>query len=114
MKKKQNNAETRAFEERLIQAKDSQHYLLRLYVTGMTTGSTEALATIKAICEKHLPARYTLEVIDIYQHPERAREEQLIAAPTLIKKLPLPLRRLVGRLSDTERVLSGLDLRSAS
>jgi circadian clock protein KaiB len=112
--KKKNNAGTRAFEERLIQPNDSPHYLLRLYITGMTTGSTEALAAIKGICEEHLQGRYTLEVIDLYQHPERAREEQLIAAPTLIKQLPLPLRRLVGRLSDTERVLVGLDLRSAS
>ena len=112
MNKKKTNAETRAFEE--AQPTDTRHYLLRLYVTGMTPRSTEALAAIRGICEERLQGRYTLEVIDIYQHPERAGEEQLIAAPTLVKKLPLPLRHLVGSLSDTERVLVGLDLRSAS
>ncbi len=86
-------------------------YLLRLYVTGMTPRSTRALATIKAICEEHLHGRYDLEVIDIYQYPELAAEEQIIAAPTLVKKLPPPLRRFIGDLADVERVLLGLDLR---
>jgi circadian clock protein KaiB len=85
-------------------------YVLRLYVTGMTLRSTEAIATIKAICEEHLLGRYDLEVIDIYQHPQLAKDEQIIAAPTLIKKLPIPLRRFIGTLSDKERVLFGLDL----
>ena len=86
-------------------------YVLRLYVTGMTARSTAAFASIKAICEKHLHGRYDLEVIDIYQQPSLARDEQIIAAPTLIKRLPLPQRRLVGSLSEEDRVLSGLDLR---
>ena len=86
-------------------------YVLRLYVTGMTPRSTEAFAAIKAVCEEHLQGRYDLEVIDIYQHPKLAKDEQIIAVPTLVKKLPAPLRRLIGNLSDTERVLLGLDLR---
>jgi circadian clock protein KaiB len=85
-------------------------YILRLYITGMTPRSTEAYARIKAICEKHLSGRYDLEVIDIYQHPALAKDEQIIAAPTLIKKLPAPLRRLVGNLSQEDRVLIGLDV----
>jgi circadian clock protein KaiB len=82
-----------------------------LYLTGMTPRSMEALATLKAICEEHLHGRYTLEVIDIYQNPNLAKDEQIIAVPTLIKALPEPLRRFVGNLSDQERVLLGLDLR---
>jgi len=90
---------------------EEEEYVLRLYVTGLTPRSTQAIATIKAICEEHLASRYDLEVIDIYQQPTLARGEQIIATPTLIKKLPLPLRRLIGDLSDEERVLLGLDLR---
>jgi len=99
--------------ERLLADPGEQKYLLRLYVTGMTPRSTEAISQIKAICEARLKGRYELEVIDIYQHPTLAKGDQIIAAPTLIKKLPLPLRRLVGDLSNRERVLLGLDLREA-
>lgn len=81
-----------------------------LYITGMTPRSMEALNNIKALCEEHLQGRYDLEVIDIYQHPELAKAEQIIAAPTLVKRLPSPLRRLIGSLSVEERVLLGLDL----
>ena len=88
-----------------------EHYVLRLYVTGMTPRSTRAVENVRAICEQHLQGRYDLEVIDIYQQPILAKGEQIIAAPTLIKKLPLPLRRVIGDLSNTERVLVGLDLR---
>ena len=84
---------------------------LRLFVSGMTPWSTDAIARIKAICEEHLVGCYELEVIDIYQHPTVAREEQIVATPTLIKRLPVPPRRLVGDLSDTKRVLLGLDIR---
>ena len=77
----------------------------------MTPRSTEAFATIKAICEEHLHGRYELEIVDIYEHPELAKEEQIVAVPTLVKKLPLPLRRLIGNLSAQERVLLGLNLR---
>jgi circadian clock protein KaiB len=85
-------------------------YILRLYVTGMTTRSVRAVENVRAFCSKHLEGRYDLQVIDVYQQPALARAEQLVAAPTLIKKLPLPLRRLIGDMSDEGRVLVGLDL----
>ncbi|WP_010583329.1 circadian clock KaiB family protein [Schlesneria paludicola] len=85
-------------------------YVLRLYVSGLTPRSTEAIAKLKAVCEEYLSGRYELEVIDLFQEPTLANVEQIIATPTLIKKLPLPLRRLVGDLSDTERVIRGLNL----
>ena len=86
-------------------------YVLRLYVTGTTPRSVNAIANVRKICEERLKDRYELQVIDIYQQPTLAKGEQIIAAPTLIKKLPLPLRRIVGDMSDHERVLLGLDLR---
>jgi circadian clock protein KaiB len=88
-----------------------ERYVLRLYITGMTARSAQAVATIKSICEEHLEGRYDLEVIDIYQHPQLAADEQIVAAPTLVKHLPEPLRRFIGDLSNEERVLLGLDLR---
>src|SRR5262245_42713286 len=97
---------------RLDDVPGDQLYVLRLYVTGMTPRSTRALAMIRAICEEHLRGRYDLEVIDIYQQPALTRDEQIVAVPTLVKKLPAPLRRLIGDLSHTERVLTGLDLRA--
>jgi circadian clock protein KaiB len=102
---------TKAFEQALAGVASEVRYVLRLYVTGMTPRSTEAFAAIKALCEEHLAGRYDLEVIDIYQHPQLAKDEQIIAAPTLVKKLPEPLRKLIGNLADEERVLLGLDLR---
>jgi circadian clock protein KaiB len=101
---------TEEFEEALAQSKPEK-YVLRLYITGMTPRSTRAIESIRNLCEAHLQGRYELEIVDIYQKPTLLQGEQIIAAPTLIKKLPLPLRRLVGDLSDTERVLVGLDLR---
>ncbi len=86
-------------------------YVLRLYVAGLTPRSTAAIRNVKEICEEHLRNRYDLEVVDLYDHPTLARGEQIIAAPTLIKQLPLPLRRLIGDMADSERVLVGLDLR---
>jgi circadian clock protein KaiB len=103
-----------AFEASLARLPQSRRYLLRLYITGMTQRSREAFDTIKSICEEHLPGNYDLEVIDIYQHPGLAKEEQIIAVPTLIKILPAPLRRLIGNLSIKDRVLLGLDLRAKS
>jgi len=93
-------------------AAQQQHlrYKLRLYVTGATPKSSRAIANIKAICEEYLPARYDLEVIDLYQRPTIAREEDVLAVPTLVKSLPLPLMRLIGDLSDLEHVLAGLDI----
>ncbi len=102
---------TDAFEKLLSGSAAAERYVLRLYVTGMTQRSTEAFSTIKALCEERLQGRYELEVIDIYQHPQLAIDEQIIAVPTLVKKLPAPLRRLVGDLSNEDRVLLGLDLR---
>ena len=95
-----------------VQKKAKEKYVLRLYVAGLTPRSQTAIKNIKKICEEHLNGRYDLEVIDVYQQPVLAKGEQIIAAPTLIKKLPLPLRRFIGDLSDSERILLGLDLRS--
>ncbi len=89
-------------------------YSLRLYIAGMTQQSVQAVANIKKICEENLRGRYELKVIDLYQQPLLAQGEQIIALPTLIKKLPLPLRRIIGDLSNTERVLVGLDLKKKS
>ena len=88
----------------------SIQYILRLYVAGSTRKSQDAIRNIKKICEEELKGRYDLEVIDIYQQPELAKKEQLLAAPTLIKRLPLPLRRLVGDMSNKERVVVGLEI----
>jgi len=89
----------------------SKEYVLRLYVAGTTSKSIRAVANIKQICESSLKNRYDLEVIDIYQQPVLVKGEQIIAAPTLVKKLPLPLRKFIGDMSDTERILVGLDLK---
>jgi circadian clock protein KaiB len=110
MKKSTPEDVTEAFGKKIRQ-QGKEKYLLRLYVTGMTPRSTEAIQNIKEICEKHLKGRYDLEVIDIYQQPSLAQGEQIIATPTLIKKLPLPLRKFIGNLADTERIILGLDLR---
>ena len=86
-------------------------YILRLYITGTTNRSVLAITNLKRICEEYLDGRYELEVIDLYQMPGLAKDEQIIAAPTLIKKLPLPFRRIIGDMSNIEKVLLGLDLR---
>jgi circadian clock protein KaiB len=111
MAKKTHRSVTEAFERSLEHGPNDERYVLRLYVTGMTPRSIEAITAIKAICEEYLEGRYDLEVIDIYEHPSLAKDEQIIAAPTLVKKLPAPLRRLIGNLSMQERVLLGLDIR---
>jgi circadian clock protein KaiB len=87
-----------------------ERYILKLYVTGMTPRSARAIENMQNFCEKHLLGRYDLQVIDVYQQPELARAEQIVAIPTLIKKLPMPLRRLIGDMSDEERVLVGLNI----
>jgi circadian clock protein KaiB len=86
-------------------------YLLRLYVTGTTGKSMRAIQNVRRICEEHLRGFYDLEVVDIYKNLTLARGDQIIAAPTLIKRLPEPLRRLIGDMSDEQRVLVGLDIR---
>ncbi len=97
--------------EKAATKRDPSKYILRLYVTGMTPKSTQAIANVQKLCDKHLAGSYELEVIDIYQQPNLAKGEQIVAAPTLIKKLPLPLRRLIGDMSDTEKFLVGIDLK---
>ena len=89
---------------------DGDTYILRLYVAGTTPRSMRAILDARAFCESHLANRYELEVIDIYQQPAQARDEQIIAVPTLVRSLPPPLRRLVGDLSDVDRVLTGLEI----
>lgn len=86
-------------------------YVLRLYIAGMTPNSRRAITNIKKICDEYLEGRYDLDVVDIYQEPVLAEGEQIIAAPTLIKQLPLPLHKFIGDLSNTQKVLVGLDLR---
>lgn len=86
-------------------------YVLRLYVAGMTPKSLAAISAIRKICEEHLEGRYDLQVIDIYLRPTLAKAEQIIAVPTLIKKLPRPIRKFIGDLSETEKILLGLDLK---
>lgn len=88
---------------------NSKH-VLRLYVTGSTPRSTRAIDNLRRVLESELPEKYDLEVVDVYEHPEAAAEHQILAAPTLIKLEPSPVRRIIGDLSDTERVLRGLDL----
>jgi len=93
---------------------DAEHFVLRLYVTGSSPRSIRAVANVRAICEDHLEGKYDLEVVDISQNPGLAAGEQIIAAPTLIKKLPLPLRRFIGDMSETAQILIGLDLQAAA
>lgn len=85
-------------------------YVLRLYVAGSTPQSSRAITNLKQICETHLKDRYSLTVVDLYQHQELARAEQIMVAPTLVRQSPLPVRRLIGDLSHTERVLAALDI----
>lgn len=90
---------------------DAEFYDLRLYVAGQTSRSIAALANLRKICKEHLAGRYRIKVIDLLEHPQLARGDQILALPTLVRKLPEPIRKLVGDLSDTERALVGLDLR---
>lgn len=89
-------------------------YKLRLYVAGSTPQSSRAITNLKRICETYLPGRYVLTVVDLYAHPHRAREDQIVVAPTLIRQEPLPTRRVVGDMSKIERVLAALDLSPTS
>jgi circadian clock protein KaiB len=89
---------------------DEKPYVLQLFVAGASLHSTRAISNLKQVCETYLPGQYSLEIIDVYQQKSRAQDEQLIALPLLIKRLPLPERRLVGDMSDTKKVLAGLGL----
>jgi circadian clock protein KaiB len=86
-------------------------YALRLYITGQTPRSRQSVENLRALCDKYIPGQFDLEVVDIYQQPAMAAAGQIIAAPTLIKSMPLPLRRLVGDFSDQNRVILGLDIK---
>ncbi len=97
--------------EKAIRQEKEKKYVLKLYITGSTPRSTRAIMNIRKICEEHLRDRYELEIIDIFQQPVLAKGEQIVATPTLIRKLPLPLRKFIGDMSDIERILIGLDLR---
>jgi circadian clock protein KaiB len=99
---------TKKFEDSLL---EGEQYVLSLFVAGQTPKSTKAITNIKKICEQELKGRYDLEIVDIYQEPERAKNEQLFAVPVLVKKLPAPIRKIIGDLSDSEKVLVGLNLR---
>ncbi len=93
-----------------IKTAGDRRYVLRLYVTGSTQRSGQAITNIRSLCDEFLPGRYDLDVIDIYQQPDAAVGQQIIAAPTLVKELPLPARRMIGDLANRDRVLVGLDL----
>jgi circadian clock protein KaiB len=102
------------FEKLLREVPSGQRFVLRLFVTGNTVRSSQAVANVRALCEEYLPGRYNLEVIDIYQQPKEAAKDQIIAAPTLIKELPAPVKRLIGDLSNRDKVLVGLNLAGAN
>jgi circadian clock protein KaiB len=89
---------------------ERERYSFRLYVTGATTGSSRAISAIKAFCEQFLKGRYLLEVVDVYQQPAMAEEERILATPTLVRTSPLPLRRIVGNISDPQRLQAGLGI----
>ncbi|MGE5443613.1 MAG: circadian clock KaiB family protein [Ignavibacteriales bacterium] len=110
MKKPHITDTTQKFEQAIAES-HSAKFILHLYISGVTSQSTHAIMSIRKICEEHLEGRYQLKVIDVYQQPALAKEEQIIVVPTLIKSLPLPLRRLIGDLSNNERILVGLGLK---
>jgi circadian clock protein KaiB len=101
---------TTARKAALAKEPKAARYRLQLFVTGTTPRSARAIQNLRTICEDHLQGRYDLDVIDIYQHPEHVKAEQIVVTPTLVKKFPPPLRKLIGDLSDTERVLAALDI----
>ena len=94
-------------------SRSDEKWNLRLYIAGTTARSLAAFTNLKRICEEHLPGVYTIEVIDLVKSPQLARGDQILAVPTLVRKLPVPVRKIIGDLSNTERVLVGLDLRPA-
>ncbi len=96
--------------DRLLASKQQEPYVLKLFVSGMSPRSTSALHMLKTLCEEHLPGRYTLEVVDMYERPESVTAHRVLASPTLLRLRPLPERRLIGDLSDRAVVLRTLDL----
>ena len=109
MKRLKVRDDAKAFEESLG-TEAAARYRLRLFVAGTTPRSARAIQNIRAICEDNLQGRYDLEVIDIYQHPEQIKPEQIVVIPTLVKEEPLPLRKMIGDLSNKAQVLTGLDI----
>jgi circadian clock protein KaiB len=95
-------------------AAPDERWILRLYVAGQTLKSVAAFDSLKRICEERLEGRYTIEVVDLLENPRWAKDDQILAIPTVVRRLPPPVRRVIGDLSDTERVLVGLDLRQMS
>ena len=93
---------------------DEERWILKLYTAGQTPKSVAAYENLKRICEEHLPGRYQIEVIDLMKNPRLAKEDEIVAIPTLVRKLPDPLRKVIGDLSDTDRTLVGLQLRPAA
>ena len=102
--------EVKEFEEALSRRPIAKRYVLSLFVSGSTPKSFRAIQNIRALCEERMHGCYKLKVIDIYQHPEQVKSEQVVVTPTLIRKLPLPLRKLLGDLSNKDRLLFGLDI----
>jgi circadian clock protein KaiB len=98
---------------RKVAKRPGKKYKLSLYVTGATGRSTTAVANLKSLCDKYLPENYELEIVDIYQKPEMVKEKNIIAAPTLIKTFPLPLRKFIGDMSNTSHLLAGLEVKDA-
>ncbi len=109
MSQTERDAMTAQFEEAIVES-NQQHYRLRLYIAGTTPRSMRSLENLKHLCETYLHGRYELEVIDVYQSSVPTKQDSVIAIPTLVKQLPLPMRRIIGDLSNTEKVLLGLDL----
>jgi circadian clock protein KaiB len=109
MKRSMARDDAKAFEDSLG-AEPAAEYRLRLFVAGTTPRSARAIQNIRAICEDNLQGRYNLEVVDIYQHPEQIKPEQIVVIPTLVKEQPLPSRKMIGDLSNKEQVLIGLDI----
>jgi len=114
MRKQPSAAPTLAGFEAAAASLDDARYVLRLYVSGRTRNSERAIVNIRKICEEHLRGRYDLDIVDVSRYPTLAEGAQIIAVPTLIKKQPLPLRRFIGDMSQTERILLGFDLRKTT
>ncbi|HLO50974.1 MAG TPA: circadian clock KaiB family protein [Kamptonema sp.] len=94
-----------------LNSSEAERWELRLYVAGQTPKSVRAFANLKKICEQYIETQYRIEVIDLLQNPELAKQDQILAIPTLVRKLPIPIRQIIGDLSNQEKVLLGLDLR---
>jgi circadian clock protein KaiB len=118
MKKSEENEEARPLSLQEIGERNetaaNEVWQLRLYIAGQTPRSLAAFANLKQICEEHLAGRYNIEIVDLVKHPQLAAGDQILAIPTLVRKLPQPLRKIVGDLRDTERALVGLQIRSGA